>query len=70
MSGPSTHYSVLLKEVDKLWEWGLQAEVERYRKLDREIRYAHDQLKLLCGNLNALQARRLLCEGRLVASHL
>jgi hypothetical protein len=70
MSGGSMTYSMLLKEVNNLWEWGLQAEVEHYWKLDREIRCANDQIKLLHSDLKALQTHQHLCKSCLVVSHL
>jgi hypothetical protein len=68
--GNTANYAVLLKEVDELWDWGMCTEVEQYRKLDRQIRYANDQLELMRGDLESLQTRRLQCESRLVASRI
>jgi hypothetical protein len=68
--GNAANYSVLLKEVDELWDWGMHAEVERYRKLDGQIRYANDQLELMQCNLESMQACRMQCESWLVASHI
>jgi hypothetical protein len=55
LSGNPANYSILLKEVDDLWEWGLHVEVEQYRKLDGQIRYANDQIELMCCELESLQ---------------
>jgi hypothetical protein len=68
VSGNAANYAVLLKEVDELWDWGIRAEVERYRKLDGQIRYANDQIELMHGDLESLKTRRMQCESRLVAS--
>jgi hypothetical protein len=68
LSGNATNYNVLLKEVNDLWDWGMRAEVEWYWKLDRQIRYTNDQLKLMWCDLESLQARHMQCESRLVAS--
>jgi hypothetical protein len=70
MSGNSTNYSILLKEVDNLWEWGLHVEVEQYRKLDGQIQYTNDQLELMCCGVEDLQTQCMLCENHLIASHI
>jgi hypothetical protein len=70
VSGNAANYAILLKEVDELWDWGMHAEVEQYRKLDGQIRYANDQLELMRGDLESLQTRRLQCESQLIASRI
>jgi hypothetical protein len=70
LAGSAPNYTILLDEVDKLWEWGYHAEVERYRKLDGECRALADRVELLRCDLETQQQRRHLCEGRLVASRL
>jgi hypothetical protein len=68
MSGNPTNYTILLKEVNNLWEWGLHAEVKRYCKLDGEIWYANNQIELMHCELEGLQTHHMLCEGCLIAS--
>jgi hypothetical protein len=70
VSGNAANYAILLKEVDELWDWGMRAKVERYRKLDGQIQYANDQIELMWGDLKSLQTCRLQCESRLIASHI
>jgi hypothetical protein len=70
MSGSAAHYSILLKEVNDIWEWGMRAEVERYQRLDGQIRYTNNQIDIMRSELEALQTQRLLCENRLIASRI
>jgi hypothetical protein len=70
LKGPAVHFDRLREEVDKIADWGLQAEIRRFRELEHFITDTHRQLDLLQAQLRGAKQAQEGCQGRLELARL
>src|SRR5579863_5121543 len=68
LRGPTATYNNLLSQSKTLDDWGVPADIARYRSLDDEERAVALQIRVLEEDMASLCHARKICEGRLEAS--
>ena len=66
--GDDTNFHLLHKAVITLNDWGILAEVQQYRVLDREVATLQAESHLVDVNLAASESAKQVCEDCLVAA--
>jgi len=70
LSGPSVKYQVLKDRVSELDEWGILADVHRYRECEDKKVDIENQIQTLQAHLRGIGSAQELCRGRLEAAQL
>jgi hypothetical protein len=70
LQGPSVNFETLWQEVQSKGDWGLQAEVSRYRTLHHSIQEMEMQLAKHQAVVHAVRQAKDLCQGRLEVARL
>ena len=68
LTGPSTLFLTLRDAIADLDDWGILADVLRFRNLDKQVSKAHLDIAILEAKLEGLRLARSLAQSRLEAS--
>jgi len=63
--GAPAVYANLTKAAHRLDDWGISADISRYRKLDDDLSCINAELKRLEAEARAIRIGKTICEGRL-----